>query len=110
MNEGDLILSKPERDIIRRAFMGRVNGTPSVTEGFHVKRWATGPNKGKPKLTAAIQGMLNRRLITLEQGGHRPRAKFTDRGLQALKLMAMDRRLLDPECHRQLIEELAQIP
>ena len=33
-----------------------------------------------------------------------------EKGLQALKRLAADRRALDPERHRLLIEELAEIP
>ena len=89
--------------------MCRLSDAPSIHEGFHVKRWATGPNKGRPKPDAAVQRMLDRELITIEDVGHWPRAKFTDRGLQALKMIANDRRSLDPELHRQLINELTQI-
>ena len=89
--------------------MSRINDAPSVHEGFHVKRWATGANKGKPKLTAAVQAMLDRGLIVLNDEGHWPRARFTDKGLQALKIMAADRRALDPDRHRLLIEELVNI-
>ena len=38
------------------------------------------------------------------------RVLFTDKGLRALKRMAADGCALDPERHRHLIEELAQIP
>jgi hypothetical protein len=106
----DLLLNPAEREIIRREFMSRFNDAPSVHEGFHVKRWSTGPNKGKPKLTTAISGMLERGLITIADEGFWPRAKFTDKGLWALKLMAADRRALDQDRYRQLIDELAQLP
>jgi hypothetical protein len=105
----DLTLNRIERDVIRWAFMTRFNDAPSVTEGFHLKRWATGPEKGKPKLTIAVQGLLDRGLITIDDVGHWPRAMFTERGLRALKLMSKDRRALDPDRHRQLIDELAAI-
>lgn len=110
MNDADLSLSPAEREIIRREFMSRYNEAPSVHEGFHVKRWSTGPNKGKPKMTTAVQGMLDRGLITIADEGFWPRAKFTERGLRALKVMAADRRALDPTRYAQLIDELAQIP
>ena len=105
----DLTLSPAEKEIVRWAFMSRFDEAASVHEGFIVKRWATGPNKGKPKLKAAVQGLLDRGLIKIEDVGHWPQAKFTDRGLQALKLMAKEPRALDPERHRVLIAELAQV-
>ena len=80
MTDPDLLLNKDEREVVRREFMARFNDAPSVMEGFHVKRWATGANKGKPKLTAAVQGLLERGLIVLNDEGHWPRARFTDKG------------------------------
>ena len=111
----DLTLNRVEREVVRWAFICRFNEAPSVHEGLVVKRWATGPNKGKPKVEEVRMndrsgGLLERGLITIEDEGHWPRAKFTDRGLRALKLMAMDRRALDPDRHRRLIQELAEIP
>ena len=109
-HDPDILLNTAEREIIRREFMSRFNDAPSVHEGFHVKRWSTGPNKGKPKLTAGISGMLERGLITITDEGYWPRAKFSEKGLRALKLMAADRRAFDPSRYSQLIDELAQIP
>ena len=106
----DLQLTASERELIRREFMSRFGEAASVSEGFLVKRWATGPNKGRPKLTAAVQGMLDRGLITITDEGFWPRANFTDKGFQALKRLAADRRALDPDRHRFLIDELAGLP
>ena len=106
----DLQLSAAEREVIRREFMSRFGEAASVSEGFLVKRWVTGPNKGRPKLTAAVQGMLDRGLITITDEGYWPRAHFTAKGLQALKRLTADRRALDPDRHRFLIDELAAIP
>lgn len=61
----DLQLTGAEREIIRREFMSRFGEAASVTEGFLVKPWATGPNKGRLKLTTAVQGMLDRGLTTI---------------------------------------------
>ena len=110
VSDDDLSLNAAEREVIRRAFMSRFNDAPSVTEGFHVKRWATGPNKGQPKLTTAVQAMLDRGLITIVDAGFWPRALFTDKGFRALKRVAADNRALDPERHRLLLDELATIP
>ena len=110
MTDDDLALNRAEREVIRWAFICRFNAAPSLAEGLRVKRWATGPNKGKPKLTAPVQALLDRGLVMIADKGYWPHAKFTDRGLRALKLMARDRRALDPDRHRLLIEELERIP
>lgn len=104
----DLDMNRAEREVIRRVFMSRFGEAPSVIEGFHVKRWATGPNKGQPKLTAAVQGMLDRGLITIIDEGYWPRAVFAEKGYRALKRLTADRRALDPYRHRFLIDEMAQ--
>lgn len=106
----ELTLSVAERDLVRREFMSRFGEAPSVMEGFHLKRWVTGPNRGKPKLTAGVQSLLACGLITIIDEGHWPRAMFTAEGLLALKRLASDRRLFDPERHRSLIDELMHIP
>lgn len=103
----DLHLTPSERELIRREFMARFSPAPSVTQGFVVKRWATGPQKGCPKLSAAVQGMLERGLITLVDEGHWPRVQFTAKGFQALKLMAKEPRAFNHDHHRELIDELA---
>lgn len=102
----DLLLTVTERELIRREFMTRFGEAPSVTEGFHLKRWATGPKKGQPKLSAAVQAMLDRGLITVLDEGHWPRAMFTAKGIRALKVMAAEPRALNPEQYQDLIDEL----
>jgi hypothetical protein len=109
MTTDDLLLSPAERDVVRREFMYRFGGALSINEGFHLKRWGSGSKKGEPKLTAATQGLLDRGLIRIVDEGYWPVAFFTDKGVRALKRMAMDRRSLDPERHRLLIQELADI-
>ncbi len=106
----DLLLTAAERELIRREFMTRFGEAPSVKQGFHLKRWATGPKKGQPKLSPIVQGLLDRGLITINDEGHWPRAMFSIKGLHALKHLATDRRSLDPDRYRQLIDELAQLP
>jgi hypothetical protein len=110
VNDADLILSPAEKDVIRWAFMSRFIDAASVYKGFLVRRWATGPNKGKPKLRVAAQRMLGRGLLNIEDDGHWPRVTFTDRGLLALKLMVKNWRALDPDRYSLLIQELKRIP
>ena len=92
----DLTLSRVEREVVRWAFICRFNVAPERS------RWPSFEAVGD----GAEQGQA-------EAGGRGPEddipwpdhdcgrgalaaAKFTDRGLQALKQMAKDRRALDP--------------
>ena len=106
----DLTLTNAEKEFIRREFRALLNEAPSIHDGFRLKRWVTGPNKGKVKLSAATQGMLDRGLINFDDVGFWPKAKFTDKGLQVLKLMAADRRSFDPARYQRLIDEVAHVP
>ncbi len=106
----DLLLTTAERDLIRHEFMTRFGDAPSVMEGFHLKRWATGPKKGQPKLSGTVQGLLDRGLITVADEGHWPKALFTAKGLQALKRLLSQPRALDPERYQVLIDELTHLP
>ena len=103
----NLHLTPPQRELIRREFMSGFGAAPGVTQGFTVKRWATGPQKGRPKLSTAVQGLLDRGLVTLADEGHWPKVLFTAKGIRALKLMAAEPRAFNPEHHRELIDELA---
>ncbi len=106
----DFVLTASERELIRREFMTRGDETPSVTKGFFIKRWATGLNKGKPKISQNVQSMLDRGLVTVVDEGHRPRVLFTYKGIMALKKMASDSRAISPEYHQALIDELKRLP
>ncbi|MCM8735454.1 hypothetical protein M5E06_14935 [Azospirillum sp. A1-3] len=103
----DTVLTTQERALIRNGFMVRFAQAPRLAMGILVKRWATGPNKGKPKPGAVIQGMLDRGLLELQDdGGHWLRARFTETGLAALRQMAKDQRALPPGEYQHLLEEL----
>jgi len=96
-----------ERDLIRTEFMVRWHQVPLLREGFYVPRWAGGPNKGKVKLKAVEQSMLDRGLIKIvEPKGLMARAMFTAAGIEALREMAKNRTFLPPSKYGHLIEEL----
>ena len=109
MTDEDITLTPAQKEFIRREYRVLINDAPSVHDGFRLRRWTTGPHKGKPKLSTAVQGMLDRGMITFEDVGNWPKATFTDKGLRALKLMAADRRALDPARYQRLIDELAKV-
>ncbi len=103
----DITLTPRERALIRNEFMVRFGQAPRLESGILVKRWATGPNKGQPKPGTVIQGMLDRGLLELQDGGgHWLRARFTEAGLAALRHMAEDARALPPGEYQHVLIEL----
>ncbi|MBI1321188.1 MAG: hypothetical protein GC168_19860 [Candidatus Hydrogenedens sp.] len=99
-----------ERDLVRREFMVRFGSTRPLVEGIMLKRWATGPNRGKVKLSKTEQGMVERGLIDVQDAGQGwPVGIFTKAGIAALRVMVTDRRQLDAEKYRHLIDELASL-
>ena len=99
-----------ERDAIRREFMIRLSEARSVHEGFLVKRWATGPRKGEPKPSAAVQGLLDKGFLEMrDDGSHWLKATFTAEGFVALKRLAADTRALPPKDFQPLLDELAAL-
>src|SRR3954466_9231024 len=87
------IFTTKDRKLIRLEFMDRFGSAASIHEGFWLRRWATGPNKGEPKVPAAVGSMLERGLIEIgDDGRGLPRVLFTDAGLRALVAMADDPR------------------
>jgi len=96
-----------ERNLIRFEFVVRFGQVPSLDEGIQLLRWAAGPNKGQPKLKAAVQSMLARGLVEVvnpERGI--PCARFTEAGIEALQAMAKNQTFLPPARYGHLIEEL----
>jgi hypothetical protein len=88
--------SSGERDYIRRELDMFFSTYPSVADGFQLKTWRGGPLAGQPKLSPAAKGLMERRLMRLETGLPFPRLFFTDAGLEELRAMMGDRRLVDP--------------
>jgi hypothetical protein len=96
-----------ERDLIRMEFMARQDWFRSLSEGIFLHRWGSGPHKGKPKLTKAVQSMLDRGLVKIvDPENASAYARFTAAGFDALRAMARDRRYLPPDQYGHLIEEL----
>ena len=97
-----------ERALIRSEFMVRLSSARSIHNGILVKRWATGAKKGQPKLPAAVEGLIARGLLRLDDdGAHWLKATFTPAGFEALRRLAADKRALPPEDYGHLLDELA---
>src|SRR5690349_17294672 len=105
------IFTKPDRKLIRLEFMDRFGSAASIHEGFWLRRWATGPRKGQPKIPAAVQSLIDRGLVEIvEEDARLPRVVFTDEGLRALVEMADDARAFrPPERYTSLLAEIGEL-
>src|SRR5690349_3578406 len=103
--------TKKDRDLIRLEFMDRFGSAVSIHEGFWLRRWATGPRKGEPKIPPVVQSMIERDLVRVVEDGERlPRVHLTDAGLRALVEMADDLRAFQPpERYSHLLAEIAEL-
>ena len=100
----------PERELIRRELGVRFSQLPSVAGGLFLRTWRGGPQAGQPKVPPPVQTMLERGLVELRAGQPWTRAHFTSAGLDALREMARDRRLLDPVRYAHVRQELGLEP
>jgi hypothetical protein len=111
MDSETATFTKQDRDLIRLEYMDRFGSAVSIHEGFWLSRWATGPNKGEPKVPAVVGSMLERGLVVIvDDGRGLPRVLFTDAGFQALVAMADDARAF-PQTGRytSLLVEIAKL-
>src|ERR1700710_2830739 len=95
-----------ERNLLRSEFMIRFGQPPSLAEGHWLRAGRGGPQAGKPKIPAAVASMLARGLVEITPARIGFRARFTPAGIAALRLLAQDRRALDPKQYAHLREEL----
>ena len=95
-----------ERDYIRRELDMFFSIYPTMAEGFQLKTWRGGPQAGQPKLPPSARSLRERGLMRLDATSRIPRLFFTERGLDALRLMMADRRLANPEKFAHVRQEL----
>ena len=96
-----------ERDRIRLELMPRFGQEPDLANGLFLRTWRDGPQKGQPKIPKAMQGMLNRGFVEIRlnpMGRHA--AFFTKAGLEGLRQLLQDRRVMNPERFDYLRREL----
>src|SRR4051794_12335538 len=90
--------TQQERDLIRLELMPRFGQDPDLANGLFLRIWHSGPNMGEPKIPKAIQTMLDRGLVRIGTNPMgRPAAFFTEAGLEGLRQLLQDRRVMDPE-------------
>ena len=79
---------------------------PSVAEGFQLRTWRGGPLAGQPKVPPPVRTMVERGLVEIKIGTRVPKSYFTEAGLTALRLLALDRRYMDPQKFAHVRAEL----
>ena len=99
-----------ERAYIRTELDMFFSTLPTVAEGFQLKTWRGGPDRGKPKISPVVKGLLDRGLMRLDIEGRLPRLVFTETGQAALRAMMSDRRLADPKKFAHVRQELGIDP
>jgi hypothetical protein len=101
-----IAFSAAERAYIRQELDQFFGTLPSVSEGFQLRTWRTGPLKDQPKVPPVGQGLIDRGLMHLDTAGRLPRLFFTEAGLVVLQRMMADRRFADPEKFSHIRKEL----
>jgi hypothetical protein len=101
-----------ERALLRHEFFPRFGQAPSLADGIWLRIWRSGAKVGQPKIPAAAASMLARGLLELRPapGPGGTRAYFTEAGYAALRLLAQDRRALDPKQYAHVRQELGLEP
>ena len=95
-----------EREYIRRELDMFFGTLPSVAEGFQLRTWRGGPLAGQPKVPPAVRTMVERGLVEIRTDTRVPKVHFSEAGLAALRLLALDRRYMDPQKFAHVRAEL----
>jgi hypothetical protein len=56
-----------ERDLIRLEMGMRFGQYPELANGLFLRTWRAGSHKGEPKVPKAMQGMIDRGLLTVRR-------------------------------------------
>jgi len=99
-----------ERTLLRHEFLVRFGQAPRLADGIWLRTWRGGPQAGQPKIPAAVASLLERGLVELGPDRIGFRARFTAAGRAALRLLAQDRRALNPKQYAHVLEELGLDP
>ena len=99
-----------ERAYIRSELDMFFSTFPRVADGFQLRTWRGGPQKGEPKLPPTGKVLLERGLMRLDTTLHFPRLVFSDTGLAALRAMMADPRAANPTKFAHVRRELGIDP
>ena len=90
-------LTPAEGEYIRRELDQFFSTLPSVAEGFQLRTWRGGQQKGQPKLPPPAKTLVDRGLMRIDRSANIPRLFFTEPGTATLRRMMADRRFADPD-------------
>lgn len=77
--------TKTELDFLKRHLEIQFGEPPKIRDGLVLKTWKSGELKGRPKLSAPLQSLVDRSLLAVvAHGGRLPVAVFTEAGIAAL--------------------------
>jgi hypothetical protein len=103
-------LTASEREYIRRELDQFFGTLPTVAEGFQLRIWRGGRQKGQPKLPPPAKSLVDHGLMRLDTSPPIPRLFFTEVGMTALRQMMADRRFADPAKFAHVRRELGIDP
>lgn len=109
-NPTEATFTAPEREYIRRELDQFFGTLPTAADGFQLKTWRGGAQKGQPKLPPPGRTLIERGLMQLDETARLPRLRFTETGVAALRLMMADRRFTDPVKFAHIRRELGIEP
>jgi hypothetical protein len=95
-----------ERAWLRQELGVHFGSAPQISDGFFLRSWKSGPEKGKPKLPPAARSMLDRGLIEVRPARIGYTAFLTEAGIAALGQLVLDTRAMDPARFGHLREQL----
>ena len=99
--------SEAELEFLKRRFDVQFGEAPAILDGMLLKTWKSGPEKGKPRLPAAVKSLIGRDLmVVVSVEGRIPVAKFTDAGLSALACLLEHDQVFSTERFRHLRSQL----
>jgi len=99
-----------ERNLLRHEFLVRFGQAPRLADGIWLRSWRGGLQAGQPKIPAAVASLLERGLVELGPDRIGFRARFTPAGIAAVRLLAQDKRALNPKQYAHVLEELGLDP
>ena len=86
--------------------MPSIRRIPEDRGRLFLRTWRGGERRNQPKISPAVQTMLERGLVEIRNTNQWPRAFFSEAGLAALRQLLMDKRAMDPERFAHLRTEL----